>query len=60
MGEIAEAMLTGEMCAGCGEWLQCMISDEVIKEPCSEMGIPTYCSATCAEEHGAEGPVCTH
>lgn len=32
MGEIAEMMLDGTMCAGCGEWLE--------KEP---MGFPDYC-----------------
>lgn len=61
MGEIADAMLGGEMCAGCGEWLECMTKDEEIKDPCSDMGIPVYCSKQCATDHGAKGQyVCPH
>ena len=37
MGEIAEAMINGEMCEMCGVYL---------KE--NNMGIPMYCSESCA------------
>lgn len=61
MGEIADAMLGGEMCAGCGEWLECMIKDEEIEDPCSDMGIPVYCTPECAADHGAAGQyTCPH
>ena len=43
MGEIAEAMLNGILCAGCGEYLHC---DE-------EAGFPLYCSEQCAKDCGA-------
>jgi hypothetical protein len=49
MGEIAEMMLDGTMCAGCGEWLNDGEDGD---------GFPEYC-ATClpdyAEEH-RDGP----
>lgn len=49
------------MCAGCGEWLECMISDEEIKDPCSNMGIPVYCSDVCVKDYGYKGAyVCPH
>jgi len=60
MGEIADSMLGGEMCAGCGVWLECMTSSRKIKEPCSDMGIPVYCSVSCAEDYGVDGYVCPH
>lgn len=40
MGEIAEMMLDGEMCAGCGEWLG------------ESYGFPQYCSFC----HGDDEP----
>lgn len=43
MGEIADAMLNGEMCEGCGVWLE-RESD----------GMPGYCSAQCAQDRGAD------
>lgn len=53
MGEIAEAMLTGELCAQCGVALEC--------DECTEDGIPKYCSKTCAVEGGgARSQVCEH
>jgi len=52
MGEIADAMISGEMCEGCGEWL-C--------EECADMGIPMYCSEECADNRGASHEqVCNH
>lgn len=41
MGEIADAMIGGEMCEGCGVWLES-----------GDMGIPMYCSAKCARDRG--------
>ncbi len=53
MGEIADSMLGGEMCEGCGEWLDC--------DACAQNGIPAYCSAGCADDRGAdESQVCAH
>lgn len=52
MGEIADAMLSGEMCEGCGEFIGCIECDN---------GFPTYCSPMCAEDRGAdESQVCDH
>lgn len=60
MGEIADSMLGGEMCAGCGQWLECMLQEKV-KHPCSEMGIPVYCSEACAKEYGIpDAYTCPH
>jgi len=60
MGEIAESMLGGEMCEACGEYLNCMLSEKC-KDPCSEIGIPMYCSEECANELGIdESQVCKH
>jgi len=42
MGEIAESMLNGEMCEGCGQWLG------------EDVGYPQYCSKTCAKDRGME------
>lgn len=43
MGEIADMMLEGVMCEGCGMFLD------------SEGdGIPNYCSPECAEDRGAD------
>lgn len=42
MGEVAEMMLDGTLCEGCGEY---MGSDG--------FGIPRYCSAQCARDRGA-------
>jgi hypothetical protein len=53
MGEIAEDMLTGVLCAGCGTALDC--------KGCIEMEIPMYCDLDCAKDHGAEKEqVCNH
>lgn len=52
MGEIAEAMISGELCECCGVPL-C--------EECAEMGMPMYCSKECAFYRGADlNQVCTH
>jgi len=42
MGEIADMMIGGEMCAMCGVYLDV---DE-------GAGIPTYCSESCAKDAG--------
>lgn len=47
MGEIADMMLEGTLCAGCGEVLDSAISGD---EPA---GFPQYCSDQCVREHGA-------
>ena len=53
MGEIADAMLSGELCEMCGEYLDC--------NQCADMGIPMYCSLSCARDRGAEkDQVCDH
>lgn len=53
MGEIAEMMLNGTMCAMCGEYLNC--------EECQDIGIPMYCSLECAKQQGADkNQVCRH
>lgn len=44
MGEIADMMLTGVMCAMCGVYLEC--------EDCEDMGIPMYCSKDCFKDSG--------
>lgn len=44
MGEIAEAMLDGTLCEGCGTY----IGDAT--------GFPGYCSRQCARDRGAEQP----
>lgn len=54
MGEIAESMISGEMCEMCGVPL-C--------DDCADMGIPMYCSKECAKDRGVKdtkGRVCTH
>lgn len=56
MGEIADAMLNGELCEGCGGSLG--TTDEC---DCSERGIPMYCSVSCAKSRGAsKEQVCKH
>ena len=45
MGEIAESMISGEMCEGCGVYL-C--------DDCADMGIPMYCSVECANDRGVK------
>ena len=42
MGEIAEMMLDGTLCEGCGEFIG------------SDNGYPTYCSPQCARDRGAD------
>jgi len=44
MGEIADMMLGGEMCAMCGAEMDA-----------GDMGIPMYCSQECANDQGADG-----
>ena len=41
MGEIAEMMLDGTLCEGCGEYIG------------ADSGYPQYCSAECARSRGA-------
>lgn len=53
MGEIADAMIGGEMCEGCGEYLEC--------DECEDIGVPAYCSLECAKDRGAsKEQVCNH
>lgn len=47
MGEIAEMMLDGTLCAGCGG----LLIDGPDDEP---QGFPGYCSKQCARDSGAE------
>lgn len=47
MGEIADSMVNGELCAMCGVALD--YSKEVDEEP---YGIPMYCSESCAIDAG--------
>ncbi len=42
MGEIADAMLDGTLCEGCGEYIG------------SDAGYPQYCSPECAAGRGVE------
>lgn len=42
MGEIADMMISGDMCEGCGEWLGK-----------GDKGFPQYCSPACAKDRGA-------
>jgi len=42
MGEIAEAMISGEMCEACGEYIG------------EDVGYPLYCSIDCAKDRGAD------
>lgn len=53
MGEIADSMLSGEVCEMCMEPL-C--------DDCADMGIPMYCSIQCAKDRGVKDKsrVCTH
>ena len=50
MGDIADMMLDGTLCEGCGESL---FDDELGQNTHSE-GTPDYCSPECAEDRGAE------
>lgn len=43
MGEIADMMIEGDLCEGCGEYLEGEGS-----------GFPRYCSEQCARDRGAE------
>ena len=53
MGEIADAMLGGELCGMCGACLDC--------DECEKMGIPMYCSEQCARDAGMnKHQVCNH
>ncbi len=54
MGEIADAMLDGQLCEMCG--VPFCESGE-----CEEMGIPMYCSEECAKDRNADkSQVCNH
>lgn len=44
VGEIAEMMLDGTLCEGCGSFI----------DDSGGMGIPRYCSPQCASDRGAE------
>ena len=44
MGEIADMMINGEMCAMCGEFLH----------DGEDAGYPRYCSMQCAKDAGIE------
>lgn len=48
MGEIAEAMINGDFCEGCGM----VLSGE-------GMGFPRYCSKECADDRGADHALVT-
>ena len=53
MGEIAEMMLGGVLCEGCGCALDC--------DECEETGVPAYCSLSCAKDRGrGKEAVCDH
>lgn len=41
MGDIADQMLNGTLCAGCQTYIGC-----------GEAGIPLYCDEQCAIDHG--------
>lgn len=43
MGEIADMMLDGTLCAGCGEAMEA-----------EDLGFSQYCSTQCAKDHGAD------
>lgn len=43
MGEIADAMINGEMCEACG-----------VPLGGESYGIPRYCSTECADDRGAD------
>lgn len=59
MGEISEMMLTGVMCAGCGEWLACQTKE--VEDSCEDAALPTYCSEACARGNSNfMGKVCPH
>lgn len=49
MGEIAEMMLDGTMCEGCGEWMGDILAGA------DAPGFPRYCCEHCARDRGA-GP----
>lgn len=52
-GEIASMMLGGVMCEMCGVYLECT--------DCMELGIPAYCSISCAKDRGrGKEAVCNH
>lgn len=53
MGEIADMMTSGVMCAMCGVYLGC--------DKCADMEIPMYCSEECAKDQNATiNQVCKH
>ena len=55
MAEIADMMLSGVMCAQCGEWLEC--------KECEEIGVPAYCSDDCAGDQDLDSDcynICNH
>lgn len=54
MGEMADMMLDGTLCAMCGQPMEC--------KECFKMGIPMYCSEQCAKDAGEnpENRFCNH
>lgn len=49
----AEDMITGVCCEMCGEYLMC--------DECEDLGIPAYCSVSCAKDRGMnKEAVCSH
>lgn len=44
MGEIADSMISGEVCVMCGQWLKG-----------EGYGVPRACSNSCARDYGAVG-----
>lgn len=59
MGEIADMMIGGVLCEGCGEALNCVENED--EDSCEDMGIPMYCSLSCARNRGASPEqVCPH
>lgn len=53
MGDIAEMMISGVLCAMCGTALDC--------RECEDMAIPMYCSRACARDAGIGAEqVCNH
>jgi hypothetical protein len=59
MGDIADMMIGGVLCEGCGVVLNCV--EEESEDSCEDMGIPMYCSIKCAKDRSAsKEQVCPH
>lgn len=51
MGDIADAMTSGGLCEMCGV---------ALCDDCADMGMPMYCSKSCARDRGGDvSQVCT-